>query len=89
MRIPSLLADLWNSDDGAIIAGEYCLVGGVLVAGVVPGLVAARNGLNDAFGRQADTLGRVLVAPVVPPYQAGKAAQPPLTVNENSLTPSP
>jgi hypothetical protein len=88
MRLPSLLADLWNSDDGALISTEYILVGGVLMAGVVPGLVVARNSLNDALGRHSDTLGRVLVTPVVPPYQAAKAA-PSLTINENGLTPSP
>jgi len=88
MRLTSLLADLWSDDTAALISTEYILVGGILMAGVVPGLVVARNSLNDALGRHSDTLGRVLVTPVVPPYQAAKAA-PALTTNESGLTPSP
>jgi len=50
----------WNDDAGAVISTEYVLVGGVLVAGVVPGLVAARDSINRAYVN----MGNAIVAAV-------------------------
>jgi Flp pilus assembly pilin Flp len=42
----TLLARLWADDRGAVISVEMILVIAVLVFGIIPGLVALRNGLN-------------------------------------------
>ena len=39
----SLLKKLWQSEDGALIAGEYLLMGTLLTIGLTVGIVAVRN----------------------------------------------
>jgi hypothetical protein len=40
-----LLRRLWCDDRGAIISGELLLISTILVLGIIPGIVALRNGI--------------------------------------------
>jgi len=51
-----LLSKLWADDAGAVISTEYVLLSGVLVTGVVPGLVAARNSINSAYATMGNRI---------------------------------
>lgn len=55
-NLTRLVRTFWADDAGAIVSAEYALVGGVLVTGVVPGLVAARNSVNAAYGSMGNRL---------------------------------
>jgi hypothetical protein len=43
------LRRLWHDDSGAIIGSEWLLVATILVLGVIPGLVAIRQGALDGM----------------------------------------
>lgn len=83
----NLLAQLWHDDFGAILATEYTLVSGVVVAGVVPGLVAVRDSVNasmtqtagmvQAFAPQFTYSGFRTPVAAVPGLQSPAMAQPP------------
>jgi hypothetical protein len=45
----ALLRRCWGDDRAAVISVELILVIGVLVFGMIPGLVALRNGMNAAL----------------------------------------
>lgn len=64
-------AQLWADDQGAVISTEYVLVGGVLVTGVVPGLVAARNALNSAYVNMGNAITAAVPSPSFSGYQVG------------------
>jgi len=51
-----ILHRLWNDDEGAILSVEMILVLGILIFGIIPGLVALRNGTIAAFGTIANSL---------------------------------
>jgi Flp pilus assembly pilin Flp len=40
-----LLQQLWHDDRGAVISGELLLVATILGLGIIPGVVALRNGI--------------------------------------------
>jgi hypothetical protein len=51
MRKPvELLARVWSDDRGAVLATEWLLITTVLVLGLVPGLIAIRQGLLAEMG---------------------------------------
>jgi hypothetical protein len=56
----SLMKRLWLDDDGAIISVEWILVVVVLLFGLIPGLVAVRNGTDATMGTIANLLLAVL-----------------------------
>lgn len=64
-------AQLWADDQGAVISTEYVLVGGVLVTGVVPGLVAARNSLNTAYVNMGNSIVSAVPSPTYSGYAIG------------------
>lgn len=66
-------AQLWADDQGAVISTEYVLVGGVLVTGVVPGLVAARNALNSAYVNMGNAIVSAVPTPTFSGYGVGGA----------------
>jgi hypothetical protein len=43
----SVVRRLWNDDAGALLAAEWLLIATILVIGLVPGLVAVREGALD------------------------------------------
>jgi hypothetical protein len=51
-----LLQRLWDDDAGALYATEWVLIAGIAVFGLIPGLVAVRNGTNSALATQANAL---------------------------------
>ena len=53
--MPTLLVRLWADDRGAVISVEMILIIAVLVFGIIPGLVALRNGLNVFLASIANT----------------------------------
>jgi Flp pilus assembly pilin Flp len=69
-----MLRQLWRDDRGAVISTELTIVLGVLTFGVVPGLVALRNGINRGLTASADVLGAVV--PDMAEVQAKIAAPP-------------
>ena len=48
-----LLRKLWADDTGAMLAVEWVFMGTILVLGVIPGMVAIRNGMTLAMLRGA------------------------------------
>lgn len=66
-RAQRLAADLWDDDGGAVLSVEYVLVSGVLVTGLVPGLVAARNSINAGYAN----MGNAVTAAVPQPNFSG------------------
>lgn len=60
-------AQLWDDDGGAVLSVEYVLVSGVLVTGLVPGLVAARNSINTGYAN----MGNAVTAAVPQPNFSG------------------
>lgn len=73
VAVKARAALLWADDTGAVISAEYALVGGVLVSGVVPGLVAARNGVNAAYVNMGNTIQAAVPAVSYNGYQIGGA----------------
>jgi Flp pilus assembly pilin Flp len=57
--VTTLLAQLWDDDNGAVISSELILVLGVLVLGLIPGLVALRNSVNAALTTIGNFLNRI------------------------------
>ena len=55
----SMIAQLWNDDQGAVVSSELVLVIGILVFGIIPGLVALRNSVNAALATIGNALGRI------------------------------
>lgn len=47
--MPALLGRCWDDDRAAVLSVELILIIGVLVFGMIPGLVALRNGANAAL----------------------------------------
>jgi hypothetical protein len=41
----NILQRLWADDGGAVMSGELLLISTILVLGVIPGIVALRNGI--------------------------------------------
>jgi Flp pilus assembly pilin Flp len=66
-HVQQLVEKLWEDDCGAVLSVEYVLISGVLVTGVVPGLVAARNSINSAYAN----MGNSVIAAVPQPNFSG------------------
>jgi Flp pilus assembly pilin Flp len=47
--IKRLLLKLWHDEDGAIVATEYLMLGSIVAAGGVGGMVAMRDAMIDEF----------------------------------------
>jgi Flp pilus assembly pilin Flp len=62
-----LFVSFWTDDEGAVLSVEYVLLSGVLVTGVVPGLVAARNSINAAYAN----MGNSVLASIPSPSYSG------------------
>ena len=72
-RAKQLLSDLWEDDRGAVLSVEYVLVTGVLVTGLVPGLVAARNSINAGYANMGNTVTAAVPAPNFSGFAVGGA----------------
>ncbi|WP_149108723.1 hypothetical protein [Limnoglobus roseus] len=67
------MADLWQDDCGAVLSVEYVLVSGVLVTGIVPGLVAARNSINSAYANMGNSVTAAVPTPSYSGFSIGGA----------------
>lgn len=72
-RAKELVCKLWADDDGAVLSAEYVMVGGILVTGVIPGLVAARNAINTAYVNMGNTIVNAVPSPTYSGYAIGGA----------------
>lgn len=70
-RLSSLADSFWNDDAGAVLSVEYVLLSGVLVTGVVPGLVAARNSINAAYANMGNSVLASIPTPSYSGYSIG------------------
>src|SRR5579871_82307 len=52
----NMLRRLWNDDQGAVVSVELVLIIGIVLFGIIPGLVALRNGVNAALGTIANVI---------------------------------
>ena len=50
------LRDLWTDDCGALMATEWVILATVLLLGIIPGLVAVRNGLLSELSDEANAV---------------------------------
>jgi hypothetical protein len=51
-----ILSDLWKDDCGALLASEWVLLATILLLGIIPGLVAVRNGLLKELNDEANAV---------------------------------
>lgn len=56
-----LFARFWQDDEGAVISVELILVLAILIFGIIPGLVALRNGIVAAFVNLANAIQGVVL----------------------------
>lgn len=56
-----LFARFWQDDEGAVISVELILVLSILIFGIIPGLVALRNGIVAAFVQIANAIQGVVI----------------------------
>lgn len=56
-----LFARFWQDDEGAVISVELILVLSILIFGIIPGLVALRNGVVAAFVNLANAIQGVVL----------------------------
>jgi hypothetical protein len=68
----SLMKRLWNDDEGAIISVEWILVVVVLLFGLIPGLVAVRNGTDATMATIANLLLAILPSFTFSGYEIGR-----------------
>lgn len=47
------IRQLWADDSGAILATEYTMMSGTIVAGVIPGFIAVRDSINASLAQTA------------------------------------
>jgi Flp pilus assembly pilin Flp len=66
-----MVRKLWSDDTGAVLSTEYVLLSGVLVTGVVPGLVAARNSINASYANMGNRLTAAIPEVEYNGYQIG------------------
>lgn len=52
-----LLRRLWNDDAGALLTAEWLFMATILVIGLVAGLVAIRNAVNNELEEMAGAIG--------------------------------
>ena len=69
-----LLRQLWADDAGAVLSSELVLLTGVVTFGLVPGLVAMRNGAVASMGTMGNNLNAVLPAYTYSGYGIGSTA---------------
>lgn len=69
-----LLRQLWADDTGAVLSSELVLLTGVVTFGLVPGLVAMRNGAVASMGTMGNNLNAVLPAYTYSGYGVGSSA---------------
>lgn len=50
------LRQLWEDDRGAVISVEMILLLAILIFGIIPGLVALRNGINAGYGTMTNAI---------------------------------
>lgn len=68
-----LLQQLWRDDQGALISTEFLFLATVLVIGIIPGVVALRNGIAVEMTELANAIvamtgsGSTCPAPVCTP----------------------
>jgi Flp pilus assembly pilin Flp len=60
-----LFARFWQDDEGAIISVELILILAILIFGIIPGLVALRNGVVAAFVNLANAIQGIVINVVV------------------------
>lgn len=77
-RAKELVSKLWADDDGAVLSAEYVMVGGILVTGVIPGLVAARNAINTAYVNMGNAIVGAVPSPTYSGYSVGGANGSPI-----------
>ena len=87
VRAAEMAMKLWEDDKGAIISTEYVLVGGVLVSGIIPGLVSARNAINQAYANMGNTIVNSVPSPTYSGYAIGGSNGPIAAVNGVSMPP--
>lgn len=56
----NIFSRLWADDCGAVVSTDLVLVTGVTVFGVLPGLVATRNAVNDSFQKVGNNIQAVV-----------------------------
>jgi Flp pilus assembly pilin Flp len=84
-----LLSRLWSDDAGAVLAVEWTMLTGVLVAGLVPGFIAVRNALNATLYQTAAMVQSFAPAATVSGWQSPVAAIPGLAAAPPSVAPLP
>ena len=52
-----LMSRLWNDDEGAIIATEFVFLATILVVGILVGMVAVRDAVNNELVDVANAVG--------------------------------
>jgi Flp pilus assembly pilin Flp len=87
VRAGQVAMKLWQDDTGAIISTEYVLIGGVLVSGIIPGLVTARNSINQAYTNMGNTILSAVPAPTYSGFAVGGANGPIAAVNGVAVAP--
>ena len=87
VRAGQVAMKLWQDDTGAIISTEYVLIGGVLVSGIIPGLVTARNAINQAYTNMGNTILSSVPSPTYSGFAVGGANGPIASVNGVALAP--
>ncbi len=88
-RVRKLAADLWQDDGGAVLSVEYVLVSGVLVTGIVPGLVAARNSINSAYANMGNSVTAAVPTPSFSGFSVGGQNGPIASVGGMSIPAQP
>jgi Flp pilus assembly pilin Flp len=86
--VANLISRLWNDDQGAIISVEWLLIVSVLIFGLIPGLVALRNGIDSAMATVANILTQVLPSFTFSGYTLGQASNPIASVGGWAFSPN-
>lgn len=84
----NLLSRLWNDDQGAIISVEWLLIVSVLIFGLIPGLVALRNGIDASMATIANIIMQILPSFTYSGYTLGQASNPIASVGGFAFSPS-
>jgi len=89
-----VLLDLWTDDCGALLATEWVVLATLIVIGIIPGLVAIRNGVlrelkdvsnaTTALDQSYEFTGNELLSPEDEPARVGRSSR--RTTGEGSLT---
>lgn len=71
-----LFSRLWRDDAGAVLAVEWTMLAGVLLAGIVPGLLAVRDALNASLFQTAAMVQSFVPTPTISGWRMPVAAIP-------------